>query len=225
LYMRAIFFSPLFLVISSPWAAPGQGETADDHYCIEAQQIVAGTELLARVELHGDYDSFVQSKPTANPLAVQMYRSDPVSNEESGELWRVLSCKMKPAERLNAAYPAIEAGALVARGEADCDAVNRYWLQELSAQIPESNRVISSAAIQVDHEQSAYMGPTWLSPWPFTSLSVDEQGQWHIHSKSLYVPFNWWIPMPDRFKGQYYCHLIYPPYLEAVLRGEVDPPG
>ena len=26
--------------------------------------------------------------------------------------------------------------------------------------------------------------------------------------------------MPDRFKGTYYCHLIAPAYLEAILRGD-----
>ena len=83
--------------------------------------------------------------------------------------------------------------------------------------------MVDKASITIEPEETAYMGPMWLNPWPYPALTVDESGQWHLHAKSLYVPFSWWIPMPDRFKGQYYCHLIYPPYLEALLRGQLRP--
>ena len=89
--------------------------------------------------------------------------------------------------------------------------------------IPPADLAIAAEQLRVDPEETTFIGPMWLRPWPFQPLRRDEAGLLHLQSRALYVPFTWWIPMPDRFKGTYYCHLIAPDYLEAVLRGEVSP--
>ena len=68
-------------------------------YCEQAQQIIANTDVKAKVIVHEDYDSFVKSKAGSDPLTVPMYASNPEVGES--EQPRVLSCKMKPAERIS----------------------------------------------------------------------------------------------------------------------------
>ncbi len=202
----------LCLVPGVTFAAP-TGES----FCQRAQQIVAGSELVAKVSVHDDFDAFVESKAFSDPLQVQAYFSNPPAGDNG--LPRVLSCKMKTAERLNAAHP-IEPP--VATGDTSCQAVNQHFLDELVQKIPRKEWGEGVQVPLVDEEELTFMGPMWLRPWPFDPLYRDDEGRLHIRSKALYVPFAWWIPMPDRFKGTYYCHLVSPAFLEALLRGEAE---
>ena len=101
--------------------------------------------------------------------------------------------------------------------------MHRQWLAELREKIGTRNLSPSASSLVVDDEDLTFIGPMWLRPWPFEPLYRGEDGQLHLRTRALYVPFNWWIPMPDRFKGTYYCHLIAPWYLEALLRGDATP--
>ncbi len=184
--------------------------------CIQAQQIIAGTGEVAELVQHEDYETFVESKAIAAPLTVQQYFSNPA--EGAGGMARVLSCKMKTAQSLN-----MGAGAKIARGDTSCQAVHRRWLEELWAEIPEGQRALTADQLQVDDEELTFMGPMWLRGWPYPSLVRGEDGKLHLRSRALYVPHRWWIPVPARFMGTYYCHLVAPEYLEALLRGEVEP--
>jgi hypothetical protein len=129
---------------------------------------------------------------------------------------------MKTAERINSYYP-VESpeDAPTAAGDRSCDVVQRVVLAEVLNTIPRAELVVSPDTLRVDPEEMTFIGPMWLKPWPFSPLSRDDEGLLHLHSRALYVPFSWWIPMPDRFKGTYYCHLVAPDFLKAVLRGEV----
>lgn len=196
-------------------------EMTVESYCQRAQQIVAKTALVAKVVIPDNHEAFVESKATLDPLTVQQSLSNPVSADN--DLARVLSCKMKTAERINAAQPVSADQPAVAQGNGSCQAVHRYWLEQLYAEIPAQQRALSPEQLVIDDEELTFMGPMWLRPWPFEPLYRDDTGVIHIRSKALYVPFAWWIPMPDRFKGTYYCHLISPLYLEALVRGEVNP--
>ena len=203
------------------------GALADDGeesvFCAWAQQRIAGTSLLANVVTQTDYEDFVASKASADPLTVQQYWSNRVDGPDS--LAQVVSCKMKTAERINSYYPVELPGeAPAAAGDQSCDAVQRAVLTEVLNNIPRSELVVPADTLQVDPEDQTFIGPMWLKPWPFEPLYRDDAGLLHIRSRALYVPFAWWIPMPDRFKGAHYCHLIAPDYLEAVLRG-LAPPG
>ena len=192
----------------------------DSVFCAWAQQMIAGTELMPNVVTQTDYEGFVASKPGADPLTVQQYWSNPVDGP--GSLARVVSCKMKTAERINFYYPAQPPeNTPAAAGDQSCDAVQRVVLAEVLNTIPRSELAVSPDTLRVDPQDMTFIGPMWLKPWPFEPLSRDEEGLLHLHTRALYVPFSWWIPMPDRFKGTYYCHLVAPDFLKAVLRGDV----
>lgn len=218
----ALSINCLLLILVWHSTVYGAGDGADSVFCAWAQQVVAGTELQANVVTHTDHEQFVLSKAATSPLTVQQYWSNPLPGDEG--MARVVSCKMKTAERINAAYLA-ETGenVEVARGDGSCDKVGREMLAALLNRIPRSELKLHADRLQVDPETTTFIGPLWLNPWPFQPLETDRAGRIHLKSRALYVPFAWWIPMPDRFQGTYYCHLVAPDYLEAVLRGEVIP--
>ena len=196
-------------------------ENGTSDFCAGAQQILAQTGAVARVVTHSDYEAFVKSKPTASPLTVQQYSSTHLQGDNV--MATVVSCKMKTAERINTAHAAAGGEAPIAGEDQSCELLHQKMLTGLLEKIPAQELAISTDKLVVDDEELTYIGPMWLKPWPFQPLSRDEAGRLHIHSRALYVPFSWWIPMPDRFKGTYYCHLIAPGYLDAVLRGNVQP--
>jgi len=217
---RILLLLALFCTVQHYQPALAQ-EVAMEDYCQRAQQIVARTSLLADVVTPDNHEAFVKSKATLDPLTVQQHLSNPVSVDN--DLARVLSCKMKTAERINAAQPVSAGQPAVAQGDGSCQAVHRFWLQQLYDKIPAQSRALSPEQLVIDDEELTFIGPMWLRPWPFEPLYRTDDGVIHIRSKALYVPFAWWIPMPDRFKGTYYCHLASPLYLDAVVRGEVSP--
>ena len=208
----AYFFLSLF-------AVPAPAETASRAFCAEAQQVLASTSLQATVVHHSDYEEFVASKALATPLTVQQFLSNPIAAGQ--EPARTLSCKMKTAERINAAAQSADSDTPVAGGDSSCHAVQRHWLQQLRAAIPPGQGKLSVEDWVVDEEELTFMGPLWLKPWPFQPLYRDPDGRLHVRTKALYVPFSWWIPMPDRFKGTYYCHFASPLYLEGLVRGTI----
>jgi hypothetical protein len=198
---------------------PGAVVAGED--CVQAQQIIAGTGLAARLDIYTDFDEFVKSKALDDPLTVAQFSSNPLPGDGGPDT--VLSCKMKTAERINTAHQAQSAPAPLALGDTSCQLIHQTWLREIVQRIPSGQLALSPEEFVVDDEQLTFIGPMWLRPWPFEALYRGEDGLLHIRSRALYVPFAWWIPMPDRFKGTYYCHLISPVYLEALLRGEVEP--
>jgi hypothetical protein len=223
--MKAAGFPPVLtsilistVLLQPPGALASDGE--DSVFCAWAQQVIAGTSLLAEVVTQLDYEEFVTSKPSADPLTVQQYWSNPVDGPDS--LAQVVSCKMKTAERINYSYPAEPPGEVPAAvGDQSCHVVQAALLTEVLKSIPRTELAVPADTLRIDPEEQTFIGPMWLKPWPFQPLSRDGEGVLHLHSRALYVPFSWWIPMPDKFKGSYYCHLVAPGFLEAVLRGDL----
>ena len=208
----------LLALVASTGARAGDGE--DSVFCAWVQQVAAGTSLAANVVIYTSFEDFVKSKASTAPLTVQQYWSNPVDG--AGGLARVVSCKMSTAGRINRAYPdAVREGGPAAAGDQTCDGVHREVLAATLNGIPRRSLAVPAESLRVDAQEVAYIGPMWLKPWPFQPLSRDEAGLLHIRSRALYVPDAWWIPMPERFKGAHYCHLIAPDFLEAVLRGTV----
>jgi len=191
----------------------------DLEYCVRAQQLLAQTEELPAVQVHQTRDSFIESKAFDEPFTVHQYWSSPVAGE--GSMPTVVSCKMRTAERINAAH---SPGAVpVAQGDLSCDVLHREMLEQVYTAVPSGEQAVPRGQWVVDEEQVTYMGPRWLEPWPFEPLARGDEGGLHLQTRALYVPKAWWIPMPDRFLGNYYCHLIAPDYLRALVRGEFKP--
>lgn len=203
------------------WGLTAAQTVADDGtpepFCGVAQQVLAGTAIVPEVEVQSDYDAFVASKSSDSPFIVQQFLSNPAP-EDAG-LARTLSCKMRTAERINSVQGTPEA-VRPAEGDSDCAEVHRHMLEGVAASIPQGQRALEATSVIIEEEQTTYMGPMWLQPWPFDAVTLDEEGRLRLHARALYVPFAWWIPMPERFQGNYYCHLVAPAYLEALLRGQ-----
>ncbi len=190
-----------------------------EEFCGKAQQWIAQTGLQAQVVVFQDHEAFVESKASIDPLAVAQFSSNP---EESTGIPRVVSCKMKTAEQINAVYGTRGA---VAGSSQSCETVLAQMLESRFSQDAGTSIALPRDRFVIDEEDSTFIGPMWLDPWPFQPVSLDENGAVHLLSRSLYVPDAWYIPMPDSFKGVYYCHLISPEYLDALVSGAAPLPG
>ena len=212
---------PFFLAF--PGLLAGGDAVARDNwherFCIEAQQIMAGTSLIAALEIHDDMDSFVKSGATDTPFTVHAFLSNP---EADSGMARTLSCKMRMAERINAVQGRVDRPA-PASGDTDCTFVHRRMVERVAADIGSGGLKVDPKSIIYQEDHRTYIGPHWLDPWPFNAAELDPEGRLTLQGRALYAPHAWWIPMPDRFKGNYYCHLVAPDYLEALLRGQTAP--
>lgn len=213
----------LLLAFSPLWISQASADDGEDSvFCAWAQQQIAGTGLVADVITHTVYEDFVSSHPGDSPLTVQQYWSNPVPGPSG--MSRVVSCKMLTAERINQALgESGTGGAPPAAGDQSCELINSQILANLLSRIPRDQLAVPLDLLRVDKEQMAYVAPMWLESWPFEPLSRDDEGVLHIHSRALFVPYSAQISGSDRLNGGYYCHLIAPDYLEAVLRGKALP--
>ncbi|MEP1472659.1 MAG: hypothetical protein ABJK20_09410 [Halieaceae bacterium] len=189
-----------------------------DEFCGKAQQWIAQTDMQAKVVVYEDREAFVESKASIEPLTVPQFFSNP---EDSAGIPKVVSCKMKTAEQINAVYGIDGA---VAGSSQTCETVLSSMLETRFAQKGAHPAVLARGDFVIDDEDSTFIGPMWLDPWPFQPISVDQTGAVHLLSRSLYVPDAWYIPMPDSFKGVYYCHIISPVYLDALITGALPRP-
>jgi len=213
----------LLLALSPLWITQARADDGEDSvFCAWAQQQLVGTGLVADVITHTVYEDFVSSQASDSPLTVQQYWSNPVPGPSG--MSRVVSCKMLTAERINHALgESGPGGAPPAAGDQSCELINSQILANLLSRIPRDQLAVPVDSLRVDKEQMSYVGPMWLEPWPFEPLSGDEEGVLHIRSHALYVPYSSQISGSGRLNGGYYCHLIAPDYLEAVLRGTALP--
>ena len=187
------------------------------NFCRQAQQVIAGTELVAELHLHEDMGSFVKSRVGDMPLTVHAFFSNPAPGSE---LPRTLSCKMRTAGRINATL-ATPGKPTPTTGETDCAFVHRRMVERVAADIAPSARKIDPASILYAEDDTTWTGPGWLEPWPWHAAGFNNTGNLTLRARALYAPDAWWLPMPDAFKGNYYCHLVAPGYLEALIRGDL----
>ncbi|QFU76479.1 hypothetical protein EY643_12870 [Halioglobus maricola] len=192
----------------------------DNKFCAWAQGVIAETSLEPAVSLYEDYDAFVESKPFDDPFTVHQYFSSHLAGEGSGPT--VVSCKMRTPEQINRAHVEEGSETRAAGTESSCDEIHRQMLDKAYANLGDSTPVIPRASWTVTEEEVTYMGPSWLEPWPFTPVE-HSRGRFTLLTRALYAPNAWWIPMPERFLGNYYCHLVAPSYLDQLIRGRAAP--
>jgi hypothetical protein len=184
-------------------------ETDADEFCVRAQKLIASTSLEAINTIHVDYQAYVKSKPHEDPLSTEQY----YYYGEDG-VAQIVSCKMKSAGRIIMAHGEQAAGA-----PQDCRRINQQSFNEVYAVLEAHRQKLrfTRSDVVFEDDDSAYMGPRWLEPWPYPVATVEEDGKLHIRAKAMNIPFAWYIPMPDRFKGVHYCHLAAPAYLRQLL--------
>jgi len=183
-------------------------------FCAEAQRIVSRTDKLGEFVVHPDLDGFVKSKTGIDPLTLHVY-AWPAADDPDRIV--AISCKMKSADHLNAAF-----GPGTAGPDGLCQDMNRETLRQVRASLPvTANRqvVLDPAENVFNEKQPAATGPDWLAPFRITT--VDDSGTLSIHSKGFRV--DWLDPRFARFdarvRGVHYCHLIAPAYLRDLLAG------
>jgi len=187
-------------------------QSEDKQFCARAQQLIASTSLDAINTVHQDFDAYVKSKPHEKPLATEQY----YYYGEDG-MAKIVSCKMKSAGRIVMAH-----GEQAAGEEKDCRRINQRSFDELYAVLEAHREELAFRRSEVifEEDEFAYMGPDWLDPWPYPAATVENDGKLHIRAKAMHIPYAWYIPIPDRFKGVHYCHLVAPAYLRQLLLKE-----
>jgi hypothetical protein len=198
------------LPASERWPPPGSPE-----FCVAAQKFLATTGMRGANTLFTDMPSYRHSKPFVKPLRIYQvvtYR---------GTLPIVVSCKVKTAAHLRAAY-----GAKAAGEQRFCPALERALQAQAVAELRAANQAAAAAkaaAFVIDAREPYLTGQAYLADFQASYRSAD--GAVHINPPGLYENYDSWITsfLPERFQGQSYCHLATVEYLKALARGEMAP--
>lgn len=208
----------LGLLAATGLAAAPAGEV-DPGFCAWAQGVIAETALVPAVNVHSDWAAFVDSKPSDEPFELDQYASSFLPGDDAPTT--TVSCKMRTAERINAVHGSEDGTDTPPAGvESSCDEIHRRLLEGVYAKVPPDAVVHPRDQWDVLEEDMKFTGSSWVDPWPFVSVTATAEGRLQLHTRALYAPHAWWIPMPERFLGNYYCHLAAPGFIESLVRGQ-----
>lgn len=179
--------------------------------------MLAQTTVSATNEIHLNFDSFVKSKPSTEPLTThQFLHYLPVEVNGTQQAFpAIVSCKLKTAERINHFDATTEAGP-----DLPCKNLLEREVHSVMDSLDEEPMIFRREDVVFRDDEMANQGGTWLAPWPYSVAKFeDEKLAWQ--SKALLVNYSAWNPMPARFLGTHYCHLPTPQYIRAVLTGKI----
>ncbi len=208
----------VFLSTNGALAADGQA-TITDTFCTSIQTSIMGNKVPADNMVHPDFESFVLSKASVDPL-----RNEQFTTLGDDGLPRMVSCKMKTPDHIQDVY-----GEDKANAEAKtCAAINQQNVAAVIASLtPEESerRTLTDAQIVFEDDTSVMTGQSWTKPFDFATR--DDNGAVHIQSKRMQIDWTNIIfkMAPDRFRGALYCHLIAPEFAKALILGEADVPA
>lgn len=200
------------------FAADGKAAITDT-FCTSMQTSIMGNTVPAQNMVHPDYQSFVLSKASVDPLRNEQF----TTTGEDG-LPRMVSCKFKSPDHIQEVY-----GEDKVNSEAKtCAAINQENVAAVLASLSldeNERRVFSDEQIVFEEDISVMTGQSWTQP--FTFVYRGGEGDLHIQSKRMQIDWgNLLFKMaPDRFRGNLYCHLIAPEFAKALILGEVDVPA
>lgn len=184
-------------------------------FCVAAQQILASTRQVGKNTLFTDMPSYRHSKPLVDPLLIYQVVS------YAGKLPVMVSCKVKTAAHLRAAF-----GAGAAGKQLYCPDVTRLVRAQAVAELRQANQsaaAAKAAAFVIDANEPFTTGRSYLADFQLSYTGSD--GGVHISSPGLYQDYDSWITwfLPENFQGQSYCHLATVSYLKALATGEMKP--
>jgi len=185
------------------------------NFCAEVQTILAGTEVESELTIFDNMPDYRASKPSVKPLVIYQI----VSYDEAGEPLMV-SCKVKAADHLVDSYGPDAAG-----DQRDCGVISLRVKDAVVAALTEEDPEAGAAAeaIVLEPAEMVVTGQSYLADFEISFRGDD--GRIHVNTKGLQVGWTdwlWWI-LPDRFRGQTYCHVIAPDHLAALARGDAAP--
>lgn len=193
--------------------AAAQPPASDKDFCARAQRIITGTRIPVANLVFNARDDFVQSKPRVKPLETDQFVT---LGQDAAKQPRIVSCKMKSSDHLNAEY-----GPGAAAAEGTCRSINADTVARVFAALTPEQRdrlIIDRDRIVLEPDEEALTGASWTND-VFNPVRRGEAGELLIRAKSIRVDWDdWkWAWMPDRFRGQHSCHLIAPEYLRSLV--------
>ena len=201
--------------------AGGLGRTHAD-FCAVVQRRLTGTPLPIVNAVHVDYQAFVDSKATAEPVGTHQYDKRDVI----GRPLRV-SCKTKTVDHLLAVHgpSAVPDGGSGAAQS--CRQLNREIILEAWRSLEPGQRARAPHPprdILLDADDMRLTGSGWLEP--YTMVYADAAGRIHVKARALRAEWqDWrWKLLPEHFRGTHYCHLIAPEHARSLMLGESAAP-
>lgn len=184
-------------------------------FCVAAQQILASTQMVGKNTLFTDMPAFRHSKPRVDPLEIFQVVS------YAGNMPVMVSCKVKTAAHLRAAY-----GSKAAGKQLYCPDMTRQIRAQAVSELRAANQAAAAArasAFVIDENEPYVTGRSFLADFRLSYRGDD--GAVHIGSPGLYQDYDSWITslLPENFQGQSYCHLASVNYLKALASGEMKP--
>ncbi len=205
----------LAVACSGPLATAALPPPASAGFCVAVQKILASTSIEGENTVFTDMRDYRKSKPMVDPLQIFQVVS------YAGTMPAMVSCKVKTAAHLRAAY-----GEQAAGEQRFCPAVTRQVLAEAVAQLQAAGQDAAAeraAAFIVDDNEPYATGSSYLADFPLSYRADD--GRVHLNSPGLFQDYDsWFTPLlPERFQGQSYCHLPTVDYLKALATGAMQP--
>ncbi len=188
---------------------------ASADFCVTVQGFTASTAVDATNTVFTDMPSYRHSKPSPTPLLIYQVVT------YAGKLPIMVSCKVKTAAHLRAAY-----GPEAAGEQRFCPAVTRELVATTVAALRQNNEPEAAdraAAFVIDEDEPSVTGRDYLADFPLSYRGAD--GAIHLSSRGLFQNYDSWITtiLPRQVQGQSYCHLATVEYLTALARGEMEP--
>ncbi len=205
----------LSIFLLAPVARADLPEPTSGEFCQRVQQVLASTEMTGEITVFSDMPEYRHSKPSPDPLMIYQV----VTYDEKRPI--VVSCKVKAADHLRAVYGEDAAGE-----QKTCSAITTLALdqavRELEAEYPEE-AAQQARRFVVDDNEPFMTGQSYLQDFELSYL--DPEANIHLQSPGLQT--DWenlliWI-LPNRLRGQTYCHIPTVSYIKALATGAVEP--
>lgn len=208
----------LFLMVSS-WPAVASADAlpspTSPAFCVAVQEILASTKVASLNTVFTDMPSYRHSKPFVDPLRIYQV----VTYE--GQLPIVVSCKVKTAAHLRAAYGQDAAGE-----QFFCPEMARRVQAQAVAELNgagNTEAAAAAAAFVIDDIEPYTTGQAYLGDFQAAYRGAD--GAIHLNSPGLYQDYDSWITpiLPVQVRGQSYCHIPTVDYIKALAAGTMEP--
>ncbi len=173
-----------------------RGVPGPDRYCLDAQQVISGSDYRVWVTVQPDARAFVQARTNLDGPDIQQYNW----TDEKGDVVAI-SCKLISADALNRRF-----GEGTGGPEGRCQDMNQAIFLNVRTGVwdddPAYDRIVFDS-------QNAGDESDWMQP--YTATFTDDDGALHIVTREL------------RTADSHQCHLLAPDYMRALIRGQADP--
>jgi hypothetical protein len=192
----------------------------NDSFCEVAQYLISSTTQKPTTVVHKDYEAFKKSKTSVTPLEIHQFVT---YADAAGTQPMRISCKLKTVDHLVSQFGATGAGPQ----QNTCRDLNHIMVRNVYATLVlegQADVKFPLERIRLEPDDNHFMGSAWVSD--YQSVWGTPDGGMHLLAKTLHVPYTHWLWQfaPEKFRGVYYCHLVAPEYLRALMLGQVAVP-